>query len=94
MIICIQNKKILLTTKLDGSVWKKCKGSITTDQSILNVLKNIELENHLPSSAQVEATKAILNIHTKAQNNFDTPSRVFAEETSNLSNDAMVFIDR
>ncbi|KAE9524609.1 hypothetical protein AGLY_014659 [Aphis glycines] len=64
-------------------------GSITIDQSILNVLKNIEYENHLPSSAQVEATKAMLNMHTKAQNNFDTSSRVFAEETSNLSNEAM-----
>lgn len=77
---CVEKKK------------KKCKGSITTDQSILNVLKNIEHENHLPSSAQVEATKAILNMHTKAQNNFDTPSRVFAEETSNLSNEAMVLL--
>ncbi|KAF0764739.1 MULE domain-containing protein, partial [Aphis craccivora] len=67
-------------------------GSITTDQSILNVLKNIEHENHLLSSAQVEATKAMLNMHTKAQNNFDTPSRVFAEETSNLSNEAMVLL--
>jgi len=55
-----------------GKKKKKCKGSITTDQSILNVFKNIEHENHLPSSAQVEATKAMLNMHTKAQNNFDT----------------------
>jgi len=31
-------------------------------------------------------------MHTKAQNNFDTPSRVFAEETSNLSNEAMVLL--
>jgi len=85
----------LLKTKLDGSVWKikeKCKGSIITDQSILNVLKNIEHGNHLPSSTQVEATKAILNMHTKAQNNFDTPSRVFAEETSNLSNEVVVLL--
>ncbi|KAF0744254.1 Uncharacterized protein FWK35_00015223 [Aphis craccivora] len=71
---------------------KKCKSNITTDQSILNVLKNIEHENHLPSLAQVQATKAMLNMHTKAQNNFDTPSRVFAVETSNLSNEAMVLL--
>ena len=88
----------LLTTKLDEmSVQKKKRknvGSITTDQSILNVLKNIEHENHPPSSTQVEVTKAMLNMNigTKAQNNFDTPSRVFAEETSNLSNEAMVLL--
>jgi len=42
-------QKKLPITKLDGSVWKKnCKGSVTTDQMILNVLKNIEHKNHPP----------------------------------------------
>jgi len=56
------------------------------------VFKNIEHENHLPFSAQVEAKKVMLNMHTKSQNNFETPSRVFAKETSNLSNEAMVLL--
>lgn len=37
-------------------VWKKKKNiidSITTDQMILNVLKNIEHKDHSPSPAQV-----------------------------------------
>jgi len=61
-------------------VWKRkknCKGSITTDQMIVNVLKNIEHENHPPSPAQdVEVTKVMLSMNTKAQDNFDTPSRL------------------
>jgi len=56
------------------------------------VLKNIEHENHPPSSKQVEVTKTKLNMNTRTQNNFDTPSRVFAEETSNLSNEAMLLL--
>jgi len=71
---------------------KNCKGSVTTDQMIVNVLKNIGHENHPPSSAQVEVTKVMLNMNTKVQDNFDTPSRLFAVETSNLSNEAMILL--
>ncbi|KAL4147818.1 hypothetical protein QTP88_002166 [Uroleucon formosanum] len=59
---------------------------------IVNVLKNIEHENHPPSPAQVEVTKVILNMNTKAQDNFDTPSRLFAVETSNLLNEATILL--
>jgi len=61
---------------------------------IVNVLKNIEHENHPPSPAQVEVTKVMLNMNTKAQDNFDTPSRLFAVETSNLSNEAMILLTK
>ncbi|XP_029348287.1 uncharacterized protein LOC115034906 [Acyrthosiphon pisum] len=59
---------------------------------ILNVLKNIKHKNHPPSPAQVEVTKVMLNMNAKAQDNFDTPSRLFAVETSNLSNEAMILL--
>jgi len=77
---CVEKKK------------KNCKGSVTTDQMVVNVLKNIEHENHSPSLAQVEVTKVMLNMNTKAQDNFDTPSRLFAIETSNLSNEEMILL--
>jgi len=72
-----------------GKKKENCKGSITTDQMILNVLKNIEHENHPPSPVLIDV---MLNMNSKAQNNFDTPSRLFAEETSNLSNETMVLL--
>ncbi|KAL4122598.1 hypothetical protein QTP88_014897 [Uroleucon formosanum] len=34
----------------------------------------------------------MLNMNTKTQNNFDTPSKLFAVETSNLSNEAIILL--
>lgn len=49
-------------------MWKKFNSNITTDQIILNVLKNIEHENigdHPLFSTQTEVTEVMSNITTK-----------------------------
>jgi len=63
---------------------KVCNGSITTDDDLKHVIQS-ESHNHETNPGVLEAERIICKMKQDAQENLNLPSRIYAKNITNLS---------